>query len=101
MLLPASAGLFVCRYLSKVSLISQLAATYKFSDYSVAVGTTYFQRLAARDPAMRYYTLQSAEFSQHLTGVPVDAGRDSLRRSVGYAHTFRLTHDGWLTLVSH
>ena len=101
MLLPASAGLFVCRYLSKASLISQLAATYKFTDYSVAVGTTYFQRLAARDPAMRYYALQSAEFSQHLTGVPVDAGRDSLWRSVGYSHTFRLTHDGWLTLVSH
>lgn len=101
MLLPASAGLFVCRFLSKASLISQLAATYKFSDYSVAVGTTYFQRLAARDPAMRYYALQSAEFSQHLTGVPADAGRDSLWRSVGYGHTFRLTHDGWLTLVSH
>eukprot|EP00891_Asterochloris_glomerata_P003906 jgi/Astpho2/3906/Aster-x1183 len=92
-------GLFVCRFLSKASLISQLAATYKFSDYSVAVGTTYFQRLAARDPAMRYYALQSAEFSQHLTGVPADAGRDSLWRSVGYGHTFRLTHDGWLTLL--
>ena len=57
---------------------------YGFSPFTISVGTSYFERLAARDPALMAAARATPEFTAFVAATPVE--HNPLRRPIGAAH---------------
>ena len=77
-------GNFIYRRIPEESLIGCMAAMYGFSPFTISVGTSYFERLAARDPCLMAAARATPEFTAFVAATPVEA--PALPRPIGAAH---------------
>jgi hypothetical protein len=61
-----------------------MAAMYGFSPFTISVGTSYFERLAARDACLMAAARATPEFTAFVAATPVEA--PALQRPIGAAH---------------
>ena len=93
----ARAGDFVYRRVPAASLIGAMAAMYGFTPFTVAVGTSYFERLAARDAPLLAAARATPDFAPFVAATPAVA--PALPKSPGVPlHTCQGPRH-WLTAV--
>ena len=91
------AGDFAYRRVPAESLIGAMAAMYGFTPFTVAVGTSYFERLAARDAVLLAAAKAMPDFAPFVAATPAVA--PALPKSPGVPlHTCQGPRH-WLTAV--
>jgi hypothetical protein len=61
-----------------------MAAMYGFSPVTISVGTSYFERLAAKDPSLLRVARSTPEFTAFVASTPEEA--DTVKTPIGAAH---------------
>ncbi len=80
----AAAGSFIYRRIPDDSLIGCMAAMYGFTPFTISVGTSYFERLAAKDPTLLQTARSTPEFAAFVAATPMEGG--SVKAPIGAAH---------------
>ena len=79
------AGNFIYRRIPEESLIGCMAGMYGFTPFTISVGTSYFERLAARDPSLMAAARATPEFTAFVAATPVEAC-SAPKRPIGANH---------------
>ncbi|CAK0782514.1 hypothetical protein CVIRNUC_005732 [Coccomyxa viridis] len=93
---PSPSGSFIYRRIPDDSLIGCMAAMYGFTPFTISVGTSYFERLAAKDPTLLQTARSTPEFAAFVAATPMEGG--SVKAPIGAAHR-HLGAKHWLTAV--
>ena len=80
----AAAGSFIYRRIPDDSLIGCMAAMYGFTPFTISVGTSYFERLAAKDSTLLQTARSTPEFAAFVAATPMEGG--SVKTPIGAAH---------------